>query len=333
MSTNTITQQGSYTADGLNKSIPLRSSVDWMEVINYTNAKGTTADQGYRYTWRRGMATARGLVEFHAAADDTAGMSEIAASHGFTLYDSTERSYGASTALTAVSNAAPPVVAAVSTTLTANSSIVRLYDITGGQQLGGLDWSVGALADGTHFALAHCPIPVAATDGTWRLVAPSTMFYPTTRHITGITAANPAVMVTSVTHDYKVGQMLRMTVPAAFGMVEMDGLIGTVTAVTKTGATGANLITVDIDSSGFTAFAYPVTADAPFTSAMITPVGMNTAYAIANDIDQLADATVNDATIGMLLSAGAAAGVLAPAGANGDEIYWTAGKSFSNLAE
>ena len=82
---STIIQQGSFTSDGLSRTIALRSDVDWMEVINYTNFISTTADEGARYTWRRGMTAGRGLVEYHAAADDTWGGSQIAVGAGFKI--------------------------------------------------------------------------------------------------------------------------------------------------------------------------------------------------------------------------------------------------------
>jgi len=321
---STVIQQGSFTSDGLARTIALRSDVDWMEVINYTNFISTTADEGCRYTWRRGMAAGLGLVEFHAAADDTMGASEIAAGTGFTLYDSSTATVGAQVAVTDVTAAAPPLVLTGTTTgLIANSSIIRLDAIVGGLQMcGSMDFSVGAVVGATSAALAHMPQPIAATTGFYRIIAPSTMFYPKHRFITAISQAASAVMVTSVTHDYVVGQRIKMSVPAAFGMVEMDGLEGTITAVVTTGTTGNNTITVDIDSTGFTAFAFPLTAAAPFSPAMITPVGVSATDTYGH---LTTDATVNNATIGMTLAAGA----LGPAGETADVCYWSAGKSFN----
>jgi len=331
---STVIQSGKFIADGLPKTIALRSDVDWMEVINYTNWIGTTADQGAKYYWQRGMAAGRGLVQYHAAADDTTGMSEIAAGGGFTLYDSSTASLGAAVAVTNVTAAAPPLVLTGATAgLVANSSIIRLVDITGGAQLGGIDFSVGAVVGNTSAALAHLPQPVAATTDFYRIVSPSNMFYPDHRHITAISKAASAVVVTSVTNDYEVGQMLRFIVPAAFGMTEMNGLVGTITAVVKTGATGANTITVDIDSTGFTTFAFPATAASPFSPAMCMPVGMSATQAYANNLD---GAVYNRATIGMILSAGANAGVLSPSGSaagTGDVMYWRAGKSLVDTDE
>ena len=128
----------------------------------------------------------------------------------------------------------------------------------------------------------------------------------------------------SVTHGYKVGQEVKFVVPSAFGMTEMDGLRGTITAIDTTVTTG-NTITVNIDSSGFTTFAWPLTASVPFAAAMVVPVGMDTPQALSSAVDILSDATLNTGYIGMSLAAGADS----PAGQTSDVVYWIAGKSFN----
>jgi hypothetical protein len=101
-------------------------------------------------------------------------------------------------------------------------------------------------------------------------------------------------------------------------MTEMDNLIGNITAV----STANNTITVDINSSAFTAFSFPLTAGVPFTFAEVIPVGETANGTFANSLD---DATNNVSIIGMKL----AAGVDSPAGSSSDVVYWRAGKSFS----
>jgi hypothetical protein len=122
----------------------------------------------------------------------------------------------------------------------------------------------------------------------------------------------------SVTHGFTVGQAVRIKVPAAYGMTEIDNLIGNITAI----STANNTITVDIDSSTFTAFAFPATADVPFTPALVVPVGMDATGSTANSLD---DATDNVSFLGIELGAG----IDGPAGSSSDVIYWRAGKSFS----
>ena len=320
---STIIQQGSFTGSGVAETIKLRSDTDWMEVTNYTQSISTTADTTCRAYWQRGMTAGLGIVEHHAAADDTMGRSEFAAGLGFTLVDSSSTTLGAAVAVTNITAATPPLVLTGTTTgLIANSSIIRLVDISGGQQYGGMDWSIGAVVGSTSAALAHSPQPVAATTGFYRIVAQSTLFYPKHRYITSVTKAASAVITMSVTHDYVVGQLVRFTVPAAWGMTELNGLSGTITAVDKVGTTGHNTITVDIDSTALTTFALPATAAAPFSPAMVTPMGVSATDTYGS---LTTDATVNEGYIGMVLGAGA----LGAAGASGDVCYWRAGKSFN----
>jgi hypothetical protein len=105
--------------------------------------------------------------------------------------------------------------------------------------------------------------------------------------------------------------MIRLHVPSEFGMVQADGLQGKVTAVNTTN----NTITLDIDSSAFTAFAFPTSASVPFTQAHIVPFGD-----VANGVES---ATDNTGKIIMRLGAGADG----PAGSASDKIYWRAWKA------
>jgi hypothetical protein len=80
-----------------------------------------------------------------------------------------------------------------------------------------------------------------------------------------------------------------------------------------------------VDTTGFTAFAFPLTTAPGFTPAQVVPIGENTATALLLGADILGDATRNTAFFGIQLRAGTAS----PAGVDGDVIYWVAGKSFS----
>jgi hypothetical protein len=196
---------------------------------------------------------------------------------------------------------------------------VRLIDVTGAQQLGGIDFTVGNnTLTSTTFSLDYMAQIVAGTTGSWRKIPFQPQFYPRKRTITAITQATSAVITMSVTHGFTAGQAVRLKVPSAYGMTEMDNLIGNITAV----STANNTITVDIDSSSFTAFSFPLTAAVPFTFAEVIPVGETANGTYANNLD---DATDNVSLIGMKLAAGADS----PAGSSSDVIYWRAGKSFS----
>lgn len=330
MADNTIIQQGRFTSDGAAKTLQIRSDVDWFKIYNTTIAAGAqTTAVGVEYYWQRGFPAGAMWEYKKSNAANAADLSVYATSGGFTLVDSTVVTLGAlnngSTAVSAVSSAAIPVATVGSTAGMAAGNIVRMYNVTGAQQLGGFDFTVGYNTfSATTFSLDYMSQIVAGTTGSFRVVPFDPIYYPRRRYITKITKAASAVVTMSVTHGYKVGQLVRFVVPAEFGMIEMDGLQGTITAINTT-TTSGNTITVNIDSSAFTTFAWPLTAVNPFTAAEVVPMGEDTAAALNAGVDTLTDATINTGYIGISFPAGANS----PGGATNDVLYWVAGKSFS----
>lgn len=319
----TIIQQGRFTSAGEAVELQIRSDVDWMKVLNYTVADDDTQTTavGVEYYWQRGMPADGGIEYKKSNAANAAQLTTALASGGFTLLDTSESPLDSLNAtVTAVSTAAIPVVTNTGTNGLVAGDIVRLTNITGAQQLGGIDFTVGNnTLSSTTFSLDYmAQLSGAGTTGSWRKIKFQPQFYPRFRYISAITKASSAVVTLTVTHGYTVGQKVRLKVPAAYGMVEADGLLGTITAV----STANNTITLDIDSSAFSTFSFPLTAAVPFTPALVIPVGEAAEDSYANLLD---DATDNVSFLGMKLAAGANS----PAGSSNDVVYWVAGKSFS----
>ena len=265
------------------------------------------------------MPAGGGLVYFKSEAADANNLVQTMAGNGFTLIDTSVNTPGPLIALTAVSNANPPAVTTGSTASIADGDIVRIINVTGAQQIGGYDFTVNVV-DGTHFQLEFMAQIAAGTNGFWRRIPYNPYFYPSTRYISAITQDAEAVVTLTVTHQYTVGQQVRVQVPDIFGMTQINGLTGNIVAIDA----GANTITLDIDSSAFTAFTFPVSADVPFTPAAIIPVGETADATIANP-NLLDDATLNEAYIGISLVGGEDN----PGGDEDDVMFWVAGKSFS----
>lgn len=325
----TILQQGRFTSDGEVQRLDIRSDVDWMEVYNYTVADDDTqtTQVGVQYYWQRGMADGTGIEYRKSDATNASQLVTAMASGGFTLLDTSSQvpgplnGVGGGADITAISAGPPPVVTNNGDNGLSAGDVVRLIDVAGGQQLGGIDFTVGNnTLTATTFSLDYMPAIVAATTGSWRKIPFQPQFYPRKRSITQISQAPNAVVTLSVTHQFTAGQAVRVKVPDAFGMSEIDGLIGNIVSVD--GAT--NTIVLDIDSSAFSAFAFPLTGAVPFDFAEIIPVGQDATGAFANNLDGAMD---NVSFIGMELGAG----VDGPAGSSGDVVYWRAGKSFSVL--
>lgn len=323
---NTIISQGKFTSTGANYFVDLPSGVDWMMVYNKTQGKNAqTTAVGVKYYWQRGFGAGHKWVTYKSNAANAANLESYVEASGFTLYDTSLQSPGVLVStITAISGAAIPVVTNTGVNGLAAGSIVRLSNIVGGQQLGGMDFTVGnnALTD-TTFSLDYMSQIAAATTGSWRVINFDPIFYPRRRFITDITSASQAVVTLSVTHGYQVGQVVRMVVPDVFEMSEMNGLQATIVAI-DTDVDSGNTITIDIDSSAFTPFEFALTSETPCSFAEVVPMGQDTGFSLSAGVNILSDATVNQGSDGMILAGGANC----PGGAEDDVMYWVAGKSF-----
>lgn len=319
-----IIQSGSFTSDGNVKLLDIRSDLDLMEVFNFTQmATQQTPGRGVKFNWQRGFADGTALEVTKADGADTL-QGEVITSGGFTLLDTSVQTPGALiTDVTAVSGTTPPVVTTTGSHGLSAGDVVRMIDVNGAQQLGGFEFTVGnSTLTATTFSLDFMATIVAGTTGSFRKIPFQPQFFPRKRQITAITQATSAVITMSVVHGFTAGQAVRLKVSSAYGMVEIDNLVGNITAVNST----TNTITVDVNSSAFTAFSFPLSAGVPFVVAEVVPIGQTANGTFANTLD---DATDNVSFIGMELGAG----IDGPAGSSGDEIFWAAGKSFSVLTE
>jgi hypothetical protein len=326
----TGTNQGRFTSTGTAQSIYLRSDLDYMWVLNESQAYQAGSGQGVQYYWQRGMNQGQGVIYTKTAVTDALVIGQIAANAGFYLIDTSVNVPGPSLALTGITGAVPPQVNTGNTASLNNYDIVRIYNTVGAQQLGGMDFTINNINPTVSFDLAYMQGIANANPGagTFRRIPYNPLYYPTRRYITNISQATNAIVTLSVTHGYTVGQQISFVIPTvtalAFGMTELDGTEATIVAIGQADVNGfTNTITVDVDTTGFTAFAFPLTTDPGFTPAQVIPVGENTATALNYGQNILADATVNTGNIGIQLMAGAAS----PAGSQGDVIYWVAGKS------
>lgn len=328
------TVQGSFTSTGATKILQIREGVDWIKVYNLTvlGASQTTAVAGEFY-WQFGFPQNSQIAYLKSNAANAANLTQYTTAGGFSFVNSTINNPGPSVAITSITNATPPVVATGSTLNLATGSVVRIYNTVGAQQLGGIDFTIGAVIANTSFTLAYMSAIAAATTGSYRIIPYDPYFYPPTRVITKISQATQAIVTLAVTHQYTIGQVIRFVIPTvtptAYGMTQLNGVQATIVNVGAADVDGTtNTITVDVDTTAFTAFAWPLTTDPVHTPAQIVPVGENSAQAFASNVNVLGDSEVNIGFIGIALTGGAGF----PGGANGNLMFWVAGKSFSGGA-
>ncbi len=83
--------------------------------------------------------------------------------------------------------------------------------------------------------------------------------------ILSITQAFPAVVTTVNNHGYPAGMNVTFLIPTQFGMVQLNNLNVQVIAVTN------NTLTINVNSTNFTAFAYPLSLPKAYTPPSVIP--------------------------------------------------------------
>ena len=98
----TGTNQGRFTSTGAAVTLQLRSDLDWLWVYNQTQQYAAGGGQAVECYWQRGFAQGRGTQYTKTVATGALVSSQIAATAGFYLIDSSVNIPGPSTALTGI---------------------------------------------------------------------------------------------------------------------------------------------------------------------------------------------------------------------------------------
>lgn len=195
-------------------------------------------------------------------------LSKLAAGSGFTYLSCSDPTIGEKKAVTAVSDADPPVVSAAGHDVSAGDT-VRMINVTGAKQINGMEFTAGlkTLTAGTFSLDYMAKLAAAGTTGFYRKV--TNRQSQGLKYITKITKGATTIVTTSVTHGFTEGLQVEFTIGKSFGMTELDGKKGIITAIDKEN----NTFTVDIDSSNFNDFKFPATGDKKDTPAQVMVVG------------------------------------------------------------
>lgn len=332
----TILTGGSFTSTGVGVKINLPSSADYFKTWNitqYATASPTAVVGGewFGSKFGAGASAANSGLRWKKSGSSAIlidSFSTSTASDGFTyVTTSPVVEAQAANAITAITAASPAVVSQTNTY--AAGDIVRLYSTTGMLQIAGMDFQISSVSGSgyTLIGLRASGFAAAATAGFTRRISKYAAVDPEFLYITEITQATQAVVRTSVdpTAYYSVGMLIHFSIPASFGMTQINGLTGKITAVSAANYT----LTVDIDSSAFTAFALPASSASPTAQlfATLAPAGARTQYDPLTGVQTGYDFTLQPFRTGqftpyMFLAGGASS----PAGAASDIINWSAYK-------
>lgn len=368
----TILGQGTFVVPAtiVNQIIQVPSAADWVRVMNYTQygtAPTGATNAGIEFFWQRGMPNGSAMVKYYVngqGANASAISGDLITSGGFSIWDSSAQQAGSApifgnpVAVTAVTNATRPVLSTGSTAGVSVGSVVRLSQ-TAQTDVNGIDFVVGAVTLNTSITLltasnvlATAPGAIGGANGFYRIVNYPALYYPARKTVVNITQAANAQVSTALEHSLTVGQSVRFSIPSVSGMVQLNPsssnqyLYATVLSVVD-----AYNITIDVNTTSFTAFTWPTIAQQPSAFPTMEPIGENSSVALAANNSLypqyqglnvfnanngvFADATINTGYYGMILGTGGIGSILAgatkitgPAGtAASDVMYWVSGKA------
>lgn len=292
---------GYYTSNGASQNIALSDEPTFFQVTDTTlwganNSTDYTAAAQLQSNWNQSLANGEYLQLGQAAS--AIGAASLYATQGtaggFTFIDSTNPPTYTKVAVTAI-NDSTFVVSTSATNINVGDT-VRLINITGMQQFSGSTlYGVTAVTSGTSVTLGYVATAKTAgmqsvtpgTTGFLQKVYPG-QFYPNALPVLYVTQATQAVVYFARPNPYTPGELVDFSIPTPYGMTQLSNLTGSAGsgALTSTPSGAARVlsvtntstqssITIDVNTTGFTAFTYPATATYAngASPAFCTPAG------------------------------------------------------------
>jgi len=280
----TLIDQGTFTqpSTAVNQIIPTPGGVDYFKTINYTKMSAAAPTGCVMGEFWPGISAQNDGLRYRKAGSAALLCDSFAtatASAGFTYVTSFPQPEAAVT-ITAITNANPAVVTATNTY--SEGDVVVLYGTTGMLQVSGMAFTISSVSGSgfTLLGLDASGFSAPATAGFARRIPKVMPVEPRFLYVTGVTKATQAVVTVSEAHNYVVGQKVIFTVPGSFGMVQLNNFNNAQSLPAVITAVGTYTITVNIDSSAFTSFAFPLSSLSPSAQlfATIAPAGQSTQY-------------------------------------------------------
>ena len=237
---------------------------------------GSAVAKDVEFWWERSMSqgTANGTNQ---AVTTNALTSFTLASDGISTYATTgptAPTFTVNTTGTAVTRGSANGVTVATITNDGNAArgpkiavgdFVRLSNVVGMEQISGMTFQVVAITSTTSVTLDLDSSAFAANGTTFSMQKVlMNRYYPRAARITAVTLANPCVVNLTQDASFTIGEEVSFRIPSNSGafttMTQLNNVKGVVTAVTNATATTCSQITVAINTSGFSAFTLPTSA-------------------------------------------------------------------------
>lgn len=270
------------------QQIPMTDKPDWVFVKDITNwgAQSTAANPIYS-EWFSIMPQDSYLA-LGQPSSTTTGVTTYASqgtSNGFRFIDPQHPQTFTKVAATALNGTTFVLLTANTAGINVGDTI-RLINLTGALEVSGPFFTVTAVSANTSITLGYAASAVTAglvigngTTGFYQKVIRNS-FYPYTLEVAYITQATQAVVYFFEPNPYTLGELVDFNIPVQYGMRDGTGLgglngltakegsgpfssnpAGAARVIAVTNSATVSSITIDYDTSGFTAFQYPTSAN------------------------------------------------------------------------
>lgn len=290
----TIVSQGYFKqpATAANFIVPLPSGADYFKIVNYTKSIANTptgafmgewygggitaSNDGVR--WKKNGSTAVLIDNFQNASANPSG--------GFTYITSNQVVPQAALTGTTITQA-NGAVASVTNTYSEGDSVI-IYNAVGMEQISGMTFTISSVT-GSQFTLLGLDssgFAAAATAFSVRRIAQSPQAFtepvsPSFLYVTKVSKAVGAQVTYSQKHNLVVGQKIEFTVPASFGMVQLNNFYQPQSKpIIVASVVDAYNVTINIDTTNYTTFAFPASSASPTAQLFATsaPAGQSAMY-------------------------------------------------------
>jgi hypothetical protein len=263
-----IIEGGSFTGDGSGMAnIQISTKPDLFILTNRSDWGDDTAQAAIESKWKKGMADDSALLLAQAITTGALS-SDVLTSGGFTFIDTANPpSYAALASTNVAGNTGTFVVTMAETGSIAVGDYVRLTSVVDEYQISGYVFQVTAVTNDVSITLGYMASAVsagglatfaAAGDSADVIKFIPNKMYPRWSYIAMITKASQAVVYFTAKNDYTPGEIVSFRVPSEFGMDEINNKAVRVLSVTNSATVSS--ITIDLDTSGYTTFAFPTSA-------------------------------------------------------------------------
>lgn len=256
-------------ASGLDLIIQSQNPPDFVVLKSLKKWGSASTAQAIEWFWEKSLSqgTAKGILQAsEGSTPQLPAMTSYAiSSNGIYAYDTANPPVFAALATTAITGSAGTFVVSMANTAAISvGDWVLLYATTGELQIAGYRFQVTAVTANVSITLGYMAssgitFAADATAGFVKKLIPNRM-YPRYAFIANITAAAQAVVYFTGKNDCTPGEILSFRVPSEFGMLEMNKVQARVLSVTNSATVSS--VTLDWDTSGYTAFAFPTSAQA-----------------------------------------------------------------------